>query len=145
MWWRWRLSSHHRRLRKNAPPSTRSRWSTSILTTGLRTGADLSRGFLESTGLNGQSTLRKVKLETGAVVQQHRLDQAHFAEGLATWKGLIQLTWRSNIAFVYDLLTFTPRRTFKYPGEGGPDLRRKAVCSQRWNQPTAIPGSGDVP
>ena len=77
-------------------------------------------GFLfESTGLNVQSTLRKVKLETGAVVQQHRLDQAHFAEGLATWKGeLVQLTWRSNIAFVYDLLTFTPRRTFKYPGEG---------------------------
>jgi glutaminyl-peptide cyclotransferase len=77
-------------------------------------------GFLfESTGLNGQSTLRKVKLETGAVVQQHRLDQAHFAEGLAAWKGeLVQLTWRSNIAFVYDLLTFTPRRTFKYPGEG---------------------------
>jgi glutaminyl-peptide cyclotransferase len=77
-------------------------------------------GFLfESTGLNGQSTLRKVKLETGAVVQQHRLDQAHFGEGLAAWKGqLFQLTWRSNIAFVYDLVTFAPRRTFSYPGEG---------------------------
>ena len=57
-------------------------------------------GFLfESTGLNRQSTLRRVKLETGEVVQQHRLDTAYFAEGLAEWNGqLVQLTWRSNIA-----------------------------------------------
>jgi glutaminyl-peptide cyclotransferase len=77
-------------------------------------------GFLfESTGLNGQSTLRKVKLETGEVVQQHRLDTAYFAEGLAEWSGqLVQLTWRSNIAFVYDLASFAPRRTFGYTGEG---------------------------
>jgi len=77
-------------------------------------------GFLfESTGRNGQSTLRKVKLETGEVVQQHRLDRAYFAEGLAEWNGrLVQLTWQSNIAFVYDLATFAPRRTFGYTGEG---------------------------
>ena len=70
-------------------------------------------GFLfESTGLNGQSTLRKVKLETGEVVQQQHLDGAYFAEGLAEWNGqLVQLTWRSNIAFVYDLASFAPRRT----------------------------------
>jgi glutaminyl-peptide cyclotransferase len=77
-------------------------------------------GFLfESTGLNGRSTLRKVKLETGEVVQQRRLDSVYFAEGLAEWNGqLVQLTWRSNIAFVYDLVSFAPRRTFGYPGEG---------------------------
>jgi glutamine cyclotransferase len=77
-------------------------------------------GFLfESTGLNGQSTLRKVKLETGEVVQQHRLRQEFFAEGLAEWNGqLVQLTWRSNIAFVYDLASFSVRRTFGYAGEG---------------------------
>ena len=77
-------------------------------------------GFLyESTGRNGQSTLRKVKLETGAVVQQRRIDAAHFAEGLAEWKGrLYQLTWQSNVAFVYDLATFAPVRTLRYPGEG---------------------------
>jgi glutaminyl-peptide cyclotransferase len=77
-------------------------------------------GFLfESTGLNGQSTLRKVKLETGAVVQQHRLDPMHFGEGLAAWKEqLVQLTWQSKIAFVYDRVTFAPRRTFSYSGEG---------------------------
>jgi len=77
-------------------------------------------GFLfESTGLNRQSTLRRVKLETGEVVQQHRLDTAYFAEGLAEWNGqLVQLTWRSNIAFVYDLGSFALRRTFGYTGEG---------------------------
>jgi len=77
-------------------------------------------GFLfESTGLKGRSTVRKVKLETGQIVQQHRLDRAYFAEGLAEWNGqLVQLTWRSNMAFVYDLVSFAPRRTFGYSGEG---------------------------
>jgi glutamine cyclotransferase len=85
-------------------------------------------GFLyESTGQHGQSTLRKVKLETGEVLQQRRIDSVHFAEGLTEWKGrLIQLTWQSNVAFVYDLATFAPVTTLKYPGEGwgltaGPD------------------------
>jgi glutaminyl-peptide cyclotransferase len=77
-------------------------------------------GFLfESTGLHGRSTLRKVRLETGEIVQQHRLDPAYFGEGLAQWNDqLVQLTWRQQIAFVYDLVTFAPRRTFRYPGEG---------------------------
>ena len=67
-------------------------------------------GFLyESTGRNGHSTLRKVKLETGAVLQQRRVDEEYFAEGLTEWKGrLFQLTWQSNVAFVYDLATFAP-------------------------------------
>jgi len=77
-------------------------------------------GFLfESTGLNGRSSLRKVKLETGEVVQQRQVDAAHFAEGLADWKDqLVQLTWQSNVAFVYDLVSFAPRRTLSYSGEG---------------------------
>ena len=77
-------------------------------------------GFLfESTGLNGRSTLRRVTLETGEVVQQHRLDSAYFAEGLTEWNGqLVQLTWKANIAFVYDLASFAPRRTYTYAGEG---------------------------
>jgi glutamine cyclotransferase len=77
-------------------------------------------GFLyESTGLNGRSSLRKVRLDTGEVIQQHRVDQVHFAEGLAEWKGqLIQLTWQSNIAFVYDINSFSARTTLSYPGEG---------------------------
>jgi glutamine cyclotransferase len=77
-------------------------------------------GFLyESTGLRGSSSLRKVRLQTGEVLQQRRIDQAHFAEGLADWKDhLVQLTWQSNVAFVYDRASFAPRRTFSYSGEG---------------------------
>lgn len=77
-------------------------------------------GFLyESTGLNGRSSLRKVRLETGEVVQRRDIDARYFAEGLTDWNDrLVQLTYRSGIAFVYDLATFEPRRTFTYPGEG---------------------------
>ncbi len=89
-------------------------------TSAYTQGLIYRNGFLfESTGRNGQSTLRKVQLETGEVVQQHRVDAAYFAEGLAEWNGqLVQLTWQSNIAFVYDMATFSMRRTFRYAGEG---------------------------
>src|SRR5438067_7495496 len=77
-------------------------------------------GFLyEGTGLNGSSSIRKVKLETGEVVQRRDVDRAYFGEGITVWKtDLIQLTWQSHVAFVYDKMTFAPRRTFKYTGEG---------------------------
>lgn len=77
-------------------------------------------GFLyESTGLNGRSSVRKVVLETGAVIQIHRLEREFFAEGLADWNDqLIQLSWRENTGFVYDLATFAEKRRFEYPGEG---------------------------
>ncbi len=77
-------------------------------------------GFLfESTGLNGRSALRKVKLETGEIVQQRRVDRAYFAEGLAEWNNqLVQLTWQSHVAFVYGLADLAPRRTLSYAGEG---------------------------
>lgn len=83
-------------------------------------GLIFRNGFLfESTGRYGRSTLRKVELKTGRVVQQYRLDPAYFAEGLAEWNGqLVQLTWRSQLAFVYDLVGFAPKRTFGYSGEG---------------------------
>ena len=77
-------------------------------------------GFLfESTGLRGRSSLRKVRLETGEVVQQERIDAQYFAEGLTAWNGrLIQLTWHAKLGFVYDLASFRLLRTFSYPGEG---------------------------
>jgi glutaminyl-peptide cyclotransferase len=77
-------------------------------------------GFLyESTGRNGRSSLRKVRLETGDVVQQRTVESRYFAEGLVDWGNrLIQLTWNTNVAFVYDLGTFSLQSTFQYPGEG---------------------------
>jgi glutaminyl-peptide cyclotransferase len=77
-------------------------------------------GYLfESTGLHGQSSLRKVKLETGEVVQRHGLDANYFAEGLTDLgPSLVQLTWQSNLGFVYDANSFAVQRTFRYAGEG---------------------------
>lgn len=77
-------------------------------------------GFLyESTGRKGFSALRKVRLETGEVVQERRIENSYFAEGLTDWKDrLIQLTWKSHLAFVYDLAGFKLRKMFRYSGEG---------------------------
>jgi len=77
-------------------------------------------GFLyESTGLNGQSSLRKVVLETGAVIRRHDVPSQYFAEGLTDWGGtLIQLTWQARVGFVYDLETFALTDRFPVAGEG---------------------------
>ena len=77
-------------------------------------------GFLfESTGLEGCSTLRKVRLETGEVVRQRVLDVQHFGEGLTDWGDrLIQVTCQSRVAFVCDLDTLAVRHSFPCPGEG---------------------------
>ena len=83
-------------------------------------GLEYVDGFLyEGTGLNGRSSIRKVKLETGEVIQRREVAKEHFGEGITVWKSdLIELTWQSHVALVYDKNTFVPRRTFKYPGEG---------------------------
>ena len=73
----------------------------------------------ESTGLNGQSSLRKVRLETGEVLQRISVDGRYFAEGMTDWGNrLIQLTYTTKIGFVYDLSTFALQRTFDYSGQG---------------------------
>jgi glutamine cyclotransferase len=73
----------------------------------------------EGTGQNGQSSIRKVRLENGEVLQQQSLDQKYFGEGIAIWKkSLIQLTYTTEIGFVYDLATFQRVKTFNYAGQG---------------------------
>jgi len=73
----------------------------------------------ESTGRNGFSSLRKVRLETGEVLQQHSLDARYFAEGLTDWGDtLVQLTWTSHVGFLYDAAGFAVLDTFGYIGEG---------------------------
>ena len=83
-------------------------------------GLEYVGGYLyESTGLNGRSSIRKVKLETGKVLRQRAIPPDYFGEGITIWKSaLIELTWQSQVAFVYDRDTFEPRRTFTYTGEG---------------------------
>jgi glutamine cyclotransferase len=77
-------------------------------------------GFLyEGTGLNGRSSIRKVALETGKVLQQRDVSGEFFGEGITVWKNdLIELTWQSHVAFVYDRATFEPKKRFNYAGEG---------------------------
>ncbi len=83
-------------------------------------GLIFSNGFLyESTGLHGASTLRRVQLATGRVLVRHSLDRRYFGEGLTEWGGsLFQLTWTSNVGFIYDRSSLMARGIFRYPGEG---------------------------
>ena len=75
--------------------------------------------FYEGTGLNGRSSIRKVKIETGEVVQKRDLPQEHFGEGITVFgTELFELTWQSRVAFVYDRTTFAPKRRLAYTGEG---------------------------
>lgn len=77
-------------------------------------------GFLyEGTGLEGRSSLRKVRLETGEVLQRIDLPYEYFGEGIAIVRDqILELTWKSQVGFVYDLRTFRQLRQFSYPGEG---------------------------
>jgi len=89
-------------------------------TTAFTEGLFYKDGVLyESTGLEGHSTIRKVQLETGDVLQGARLPADVFGEGIVDWGGdLISLTWRNHVGFVMDLATFTLLRKFPVEGEG---------------------------
>lgn len=73
----------------------------------------------ESTGLNGQSSIRKVDLQTGQVIKKVDVAQQYFAEGLTVLNGrAYQLTWQSQRGFIYDPDSFQLLNTFNYTGEG---------------------------
>jgi glutamine cyclotransferase len=73
----------------------------------------------ESTGLHGRSSVRKVDLKTGGVLQIHKLPPQLFGEGITVFGDrLIQLTWRSGVGFVYDKRSFRLLDEFRYHGEG---------------------------
>ncbi len=75
--------------------------------------------LLESTGLNGHSTLRKVDLETGVVRQEVRLPDELFGEGIAVLDGKVfQLTWLSHRGLIYDVKTLNCEGEFSFAGEG---------------------------
>ncbi|PCI10651.1 MAG: glutamine cyclotransferase [Flavobacteriaceae bacterium] len=79
-------------------------------------GLEFHDGFLyESTGKNGTSSLRKVELKTGKVVQQIDLDNKYFGEGMTKLGDQIfMLTWQKGIGFIYDFESFEQKGTFKY-------------------------------
>jgi glutamine cyclotransferase len=77
-------------------------------------------GFLyESTGRYGQSTLRRVELETGNITQLYSLPDHFFGEGITIFEDkIVQLTWKSGTGFVYDRSSFDLLQEFTYPTEG---------------------------
>ncbi|HEX8435097.1 glutaminyl-peptide cyclotransferase, partial [Archangium sp.] len=73
----------------------------------------------EGTGMYGESSLRELELSTGAVLRRRDLAPQYFGEGLTFLGGrLFQLTWRSQVGFIYDAATFQPVGQFSYTGEG---------------------------
>ncbi len=75
--------------------------------------------LFESTGREGQSNIRKVRLKDGAVLQSQAIQRDMFGEGVVNWGDeLISLTWRDGVGFRWDLKTMTLKSSFAYPGEG---------------------------
>ena len=73
----------------------------------------------EGTGLRGYSNLRRVKLETGEILQIRELSSQFFGEGVTLYGNkIIQLTWQSHIGFIYDKHSFKLVQEFNYPDEG---------------------------
>ncbi len=79
----------------------------------------LDGALLESTGLNGRSSLRDVELATGRVQRRTDVPAEFFAEGMTVLNGKVfQLTWQNQQGFVYDLASFAREKAFTYTGEG---------------------------
>jgi glutamine cyclotransferase len=74
--------------------------------------------LLESTGRN-PSSVRRVRLEDGVVLQKHELAPEYFGEGLTEIDGrLITLTWNNGVGFVWNAADLSPVSRFAYAGEG---------------------------
>ena len=102
------------------------RWQGEVIATyphdpsAFTQGLTINQGKLyESTGPYGNSSLRRVHLESGRIEKILELGENYFGEGITIFgKKLYQLTWRSRIGFVYDLETFDVVNTFGFSGEG---------------------------
>jgi glutamine cyclotransferase len=75
--------------------------------------------LLEGTGQYRESTLRKTDFKTGKVIEQVKLEDKYFGEGITVLKDKIyQLTWQEKTGFVYDAKTFKLEKTFSFETEG---------------------------
>jgi glutamine cyclotransferase len=83
-------------------------------------GLAFAGGYLyESTGIYGRSSVRRVELATGEVLQRRDLGDGYFGEGLAVWgERLVQVTWLERRGFVYDRATFEAEDEFTYTSQG---------------------------
>jgi glutaminyl-peptide cyclotransferase len=83
-------------------------------------GLEYRDGFLyEGTGLAGRSSVRRIDLATGKVLQNYDLPQPYFGEGITLLnQQIFQITYQTQTGFVYDRSSFRVLRSFSYPGEG---------------------------
>jgi glutaminyl-peptide cyclotransferase len=83
-------------------------------------GLEYHDGVLyEGTGLNGRSSVRKEDLATGTVLASTKLNSDYFGEGITViHRQILELTWQSQMAFVYNQDNLQPVHTFTYTGEG---------------------------
>ena len=76
--------------------------------------------FIEGTGLKGQSSLRRVKIQTGEVIKSYKLPEDIFGEGVTSYENkIIQISWQDQVAFIYDKATFTLLNKINYPFKEG--------------------------
>ncbi len=89
-------------------------------TNAFTQGLVYADGYIyEGTGRYGQSSIKKIDMTTGQVIKQRALDPQYFGEGITIFDGkLIQLTWTSQIGFVYDKNSFDLLESFHYPTQG---------------------------
>jgi glutamine cyclotransferase len=118
------------RVPKDSPDSTTSEvvplYTYKIVNTYPHDGNAFTQGLAfedgilyEGTGLHGQSTLRKVELETGDILRIFALPARFFGEGVTIYgNNLIQLTWQSKVGFIYDKESFELLQEFNYTTEG---------------------------
>jgi len=61
-----------------------------------------------------------VRLETGEVLQKRDIPEQYFGEGIINWKNrLLELTWKSEKGFIYDLATFSCSAISNIRGRAG--------------------------
>ncbi|MFC1976511.1 glutaminyl-peptide cyclotransferase [Chloroflexota bacterium] len=95
----------------NTYPHDRNAWTQGLIL--------IDGTMYEGTGLYGRSTLRRVNLETGEVLQNHAVSLQFFGEGITIFDDkIIQLTWKANTGFIYDKDSFAVEQVFSYPTEG---------------------------
>ncbi len=113
-------------MNREPPSSTTPRYTGSVVNAyphdrnAFTEGLAIADGVLyESTGLYGRSTLRRVDLETGNVLQEVALPNQFFGEGITIINDtIIQLTYREHMGFIYDKNSLNMLSNFSYSTEG---------------------------
>ena len=83
-------------------------------------GLEMYNGTLyESTGLYGFSSLREVDPITGGVIRSKSFNDTIFSEGITVYNDtIVMLTWKSQIAYVFEMENLSEVSSYVYEGEG---------------------------